>query len=236
MAETSSWVQLNVEDGTEMRAFRAVPKTATGRGLMLFQEAFGVNHHIRALTERFGDAGYYTIAPELFHRTAPGFEGDYEDFGAVQAHYKALTPQGLEHDARAAYQFLRSSGFEPAQIAAVGFCLGGRVAALANVSLKLAAAASFYGGDLLSLRPRFGSMGAPQLLVWGDQDTHIPPGQRTEVVNGLREAGKTFVDVTFSDAGHGFFCDERKSYHAASARPAWSLLLTFLEEGMGRTY
>src|SRR5246127_4134952 len=104
-------IQLTVPGSSAMAAYVARPASA-GRhpGLIVFQEAFGVNGHIRNVTERFAAQGYVAIAPDLFHRTAPaGFEGDYKDFQSVMPHYRAVTTEAAEADIRAAYAWLRSS-------------------------------------------------------------------------------------------------------------------------------
>ena len=126
-------VALRVPETPPMAAYVARP-SAPGRhpGLIVFQEAYGVNSHIRNLTERFAAQGYVAIAPELFHRTAPaGFEGDYNDF--PMPHYRAVTNEAGEADIRAVYDWLSSSPKVRAdQISSVGFCMGGRISFLAN--------------------------------------------------------------------------------------------------------
>lgn len=110
-AITKEKVELAVSGGTRMSAYVARPEQLGPHpGLILLQEAFGVNHHIRSVAERFAAEGYLAIAPELFHRTAPpGFEGSYTDFPAVQSHVRAVTSEALELDARATYDWLRSN-------------------------------------------------------------------------------------------------------------------------------
>jgi carboxymethylenebutenolidase len=229
-------VRLPISDGTEMSVYLARP-AGGGRhpGLLVFQEAYGVNAHIRDVTERFAREGYVAAAPELYHRTAPGFEGVYTDFEAVRGHMAAMTQEGLAADLRAAYDRLASdSSVEPGKIGAAGFCMGGRVAYIANALLPLRAASSFYGGGIApALLDRAPSLNAPMLLVWGGLDKHIPAEQRSAVAEALRAAGKDFIEAVFSQADHGFFCDVRASYHAPSARIAWPLLLAFLREQLG---
>ena len=106
MAEIQTeWITLNVADGTTMRAYVARPQdSAPHTGLLVFQEAFGVNGHIRDVTGRFAREGYIAVAPELFHRTAPGFEEAYNNFEAVMPHVMALTDQNLEADVRSAFR------------------------------------------------------------------------------------------------------------------------------------
>src|ERR1700730_10949931 len=147
MSVRSAWVELSVEDSTTMRAWVARPEgQPPTRGLLVFQEAFGVSLHIRDVTERFAGSGFVAIAPELFHRTLPGFEGSYTDFPATMPHLQALPEQGLGRDVRAAYGWLDGAG-AAANAAAVGYCLGGRVAFVASSTVPLKAAASYYGGE-----------------------------------------------------------------------------------------
>ena len=242
MAEIrSDWVTLQVADGTTMRAYVAKPQNGRPRaGLLVFQEAFGVNAHIRDVTERLAREGYHALAPELFHRTAPRFEGDYNNFEAIMPHIRALKDQGLEADARSAYTWLNENlGAPETSIACIGFCMGGRVSFLTNSILPVKAAVSFYGGGIApnpmgpGLLSRAGDLHAPQLLFWGGLDKHIGPEQTQAVAEALREAGKPFVNVEFSDADHGFSCDVRASYNPAAARQAWALTHAFLNCYLG---
>jgi carboxymethylenebutenolidase len=230
------YVTLDVRDGTSMRAWTARPVAVGAHpGLIVFQEIFGVNAHIRDVTERFAREGYVAIAPELFHRTAPGFEGRYDDFPGAMPHGRALRNESSEADQRAAYDWLRANITKDAGIAAVGFCMGGRAAFLAGLSLPLACAASFYGGGIApnannaGLLDRVSGMHCPVLLFWGGQDKHIGPEQVRAVTDALRAVGKDFVNAEISEADHGFFCDARASYSATAAALAWPLTLAFLK-------
>ncbi len=234
-------VSLHIADDTSMRAYWAGPQGGSPRaGLLVFQEAFGVNAHIRDVTDRFAREGYLALSPELFHRTAMGFEGAYNDFGAVVPHVRALRDPDLEADVRASYSWLRENlGKADVPIACIGFCMGGRVSFLTNSILPVKAAVSFYGGGIApnpmgpGMLDRAASLHAPQLLFWGGLDKHIGTEQTQAVAEALRKAGKPFVNVHFSDADHGFFCDARPSYNPAAARQAWSLTNTFLNCHLG---
>ena len=229
MGVRSEWVQLTVEDKTMMRAWVARPDgPSRARGLLVFQEAFGVNAHIRDVTERFARSGFVAISPDLFHRTGPGFEGSYTDFPTAMPHLQAITVDGLEADVRAAFGWLERAGVGD-NTAAVGYCLGGRVAFVANSTVPLKAAASYYGGFIPPLLGRAARLSGPMLFFWGGLDHHIPEDQRLAVVKGVGEASKPFVDVTFSNADHGFFCDARASYQPAAAAQAWSLTQAFFD-------
>jgi carboxymethylenebutenolidase len=224
----TEWIELTVDDGSSMRAFVARPAAPPARGLLLFQEAFGVNAHIRDLSERFAAQGFLTIAPELFHRTAPGFDCPYSEFAKAMPQLEAITEQGLDADARAAYGWLERAGVG-SNVASVGYCLGGRVSFVANSGLPLKAAVSYYGGRIPTVLARAPKLSGPMLFVWGGLDHHIPEEQRQAVIKSVGDADKTFVDVVFGNAGHGFFCDARPSYHAASAAQAWALTTSFLD-------
>lgn len=242
MADPSTkWVELPVADGTSMRAYVARPQASPVRaGLLVFQEAFGVNVHIRNVTDRFAREGFLALAPELFHRTAPGFEGAYNNFESVMPHIRALKDADLEADVRASYSWvLENQDKAGTPVACVGFCMGGRVSFLTNSILPVKAAVSFYGGGIApnplgpGLLGRAGNLHAPQLLLWGGLDKHLGPEQTQAVAEALRKAGKPFVNVDFSDADHGFFCDARPSYNPAAARQAWALTNAFLNCHLG---
>jgi carboxymethylenebutenolidase len=225
-------VELAVADGTRMGAYVAYPDQGGPHpGLLLFQEAFGVNHHIRSVSERFAAEGYVVIAPELFHRTAPaGFEGAYTDFPSVMPHLQAVTTETAEADIRAAYDWLHSnSQVKSDEISSVGFCMGGRVSFIANGVVVLRSAVSFYGGGIApALLDRAAKLQAPSLFIWGGLDKHITPEHRKAVTDALSAQQKIYVNAEFSRADHGFFCDERAFYEPHSARQAWALTLEFL--------
>jgi carboxymethylenebutenolidase len=224
---------LAVADGSSMQAFVARPEEkGSFPGMLVFQEAFGLNAHIRDVTQRIAREGYVAIAPELFHRSAaPGFEGRYDDFPSVVPHMKALTEQGLSDDVRASYEWLRdSTHVVPDRIGSIGFCMGGRVSFLANATVALRGAISFYGGGIApALLPRAANLQAPMLFFWGGLDKHIPQDQIRSVIDAVQTAGKPYINVEISDADHGFFCDARPSYNPVAAKEAWSLLTSFLE-------
>ncbi len=234
-------VTVHICDGTTMNAFTARPETGGPyAGLIVLQEAFGVNSHIREVAERFAREGFVTVAPELFHRTAPGFQGSYTDFSAVVPHMRALTEDGLTADLKAACGWLTSNScVKTNSIASVGYCLGGRVSFLANTVLPLRAAIAYYGGGIApnptspGLLGRARDLHAPVLFFWGAKDKHISPEQRRAVIDALAAAGKRYVNVVFSEADHGFNCDERAAYNADAARQSWVLALEFLRQNLG---
>jgi carboxymethylenebutenolidase len=226
------YVFVEVGDGSRMALYVARPAEAKAAPVVIvLQEAFGLNGHIRDIADRCAREGYVAVAPELFHRSAEhGFEGSYDNFEAVMQHYQAVTDSGLEADLKATLQWLRADAQSDAgRVAALGFCMGGRAAFVANAVLPLGAAVAFYGGGIApgSLSHAEQQHG-PLLLVWGGLDTMIDLQQRRAVGDALRAAQKTFVELEYSDADHGFFCDQRASYHPLAATEAWALTVAFL--------
>jgi carboxymethylenebutenolidase len=234
MSAKTEFITLSVSDGTQMRAYVARPAGQARAGLIVFQEAFGVNAHIRDLTERFAGQGYLAVSPELFHRTAPGFETGYTDFSVVVPHMKALTDDGLTADARATFDWLQKEA-KGLPLAATGYCMGGRTACLAAITNPLACAVSYYGGGIApggmfpALTDRLKDLKAPMLYFWGGKDGHIGHDAVIAVEDAMRAASKPYVNLVFSEADHGFFCDARASYNPAAAAQAWPLTLAFLE-------
>lgn len=223
-----------VSDGTTMDLYVARPADGTNRqaGVIVLQEIFGVNGHIRDVTDRFARHGYTAAAPDIFHRTAPRFDVGYDDRSGM-AHAQALTAEQAAADIRAAHQHLRSllaALVDDPKIAAVGFCLGGGLAFLANAELPLAAAVSFYGAGIARAHiGRTKDQHGPLLLFWGGKDQHITTANRREVADALTAAGKPFINVEVGHADHGFFCDARGAYEPVAARQAWDLTTSFLD-------
>ncbi len=224
-------ITLKISDNTKMDCFVTRLRDGEERrpGLIVLQEIFGVDEHIRDVTERFGRQGFVAIAPELYHRTAPGFEGDYSNSETSRAHALKLTREGVDADLRATFEWLQAQPYVKAEeISCLGFCMGGRVAFAANAILPLKSVVSYYAAGLEGSLDRVESLHAPHLFFWGEKDKHIPPEQRATIISALKEKGKSYVNVEFSDAGHGFFCDVRPSYNSIAARQSWAMTLEFL--------
>jgi carboxymethylenebutenolidase len=232
MSIQTNYIQLTIADGSSMLAYTASPENMTAKtpAILVFQEAFGVNGHIRKVTERFAAEGYLAIAPELFHRTAPEkTDISYTDFPTAMPHMQALTAEGLTADLQAAYQWLTQQPVNTQNIFSVGYCLGGRVSFLANAVLPLKAAVSYYGGGLDQLAGQATQLHGRHLFYWGGKDQHIKPENINTIIQAVEDAGKDYVNVKFSYADHGFNCDERASYNETASKEAWALTLAFLK-------
>ena len=224
-------VHLAVADGSAMDAFVARP-TRPGKcpGIVVFQEAFGVDAHIRDVTERFAKIGLVAIAPELFHRIAAGVEIKYEDLPTAIQYARASTTDQMILDIKSAYEWLANdAGVHTDRIASVGFCMGGRASFLACAKVPLQAAISFYGGGIApSLLPHVAELHAPILFFWGGLDKHIGQDQIRAIVDECKRLGKPYVNVEFSEADHAFFRDVGANYHPGASSLAWGLTESFL--------
>ncbi|WP_437397721.1 dienelactone hydrolase family protein [Flagellimonas lutimaris] len=222
---------LQVSDGTEEDAYFAIPEEGENfPGIILLQEAFGVNHHIRSVAERLCVEGYAVIAPDLYHRTAPRLEVPYSDFSEAIAHYQSITKEGLKQDLQAVYEcFQQMKNIRKDKIGSIGFCMGGRASFLANASLPLEAAVSYYGGSMHQWADEAPNLHGDHLFFWGGMDEHIATEHIETTISAVKNAGKPYTNVLFSYADHGFHCDERESYHPLAAKEAWAMTLAFFD-------
>jgi carboxymethylenebutenolidase len=224
-------VEIPVKDRTMMPCYVARPaERADGPGILVLQDQFGVTNFLRDTADRFAHLGFIAIAPGLYHRTGV-FEMAYEGgYDANKPHHKAVTWDGQIADAEAAYDWLLGEGIGADRIGAMGFCMGGRLAYLANAHRPLRAAISFYGGRIApDLLHHAKAQHGPLLFFWGGRDDVIPQEQVRAVADGLTAAGADHDQVVFSDAGHAFFCHSRPAmYHERASREAWALSMEFL--------
>jgi len=220
---------LKVSDGSQMDVYHS-SAVKGAPGVIVLMEAFGVNSHVKSLVERFAKLGYLAVAPELYHRTGPGFTCGYGEFmSAAAPHFNAMSTQGMIADVQACFDWLRE---EQAceKVASVGYCLGGRVSFVANSEVPLSAAVSYYGGRIVpDLLPLAEKQKAPILFFWGGQDSNIPPEHYQALSKALRSSKKDHVEVVISDAQHGFCCDERPSYNPRAEKQAWAHTAEFLK-------
>ncbi|HZT64423.1 MAG TPA: dienelactone hydrolase family protein [Acidimicrobiales bacterium] len=219
-----------------MPVYRARPDGSPRGGVLVVQEAFGVNSHIEDVTRRFAAEGYLAMAPHFFHRSGGGTVA-YGDFGAVMPHFKELSDERILADIDATLGAFSEDGVSLDRVGVVGFCFGGRVSFLAAVDRSLGAAVGFYGGGIVSGRSdvmpalvdRIGEMYTPWLGLFGDRDAHIPVDDVEKLKAALKDNAKVDAEVVrYPDADHGFHCDERESYHPDSAADGWKRTLEWL--------
>ncbi|RME99508.1 MAG: dienelactone hydrolase family protein [Alphaproteobacteria bacterium] len=220
------WISLQADDGHALAAYRAQGSDAPKAGLVVIQEIFGVNDHIRSVVEGFAWEGYRVLAPALFDRVAPGIELGYtpDDVARGREIRAQIAHEDALRDVKAAVNPLRAEGLKTG---VVGYCWGGSLAWNAATRLEgVGAAVGYYGGmipDMCDEVPK-----APVMLHFGEQDASIP----MEGVEKVKAAHPE-VPVHVYPAGHGFNCDQRASFDAQSARLARERTLAFLAEHLG---
>lgn len=235
-----AWETLDVSDGTKLDVFVAKPVGVGDHhaGVIVLQEIWGVNGHIRDVCDRFARLGYTAMAPDVFHRTGTKdgerFEAPYSEFTGRE-HAMKLTPEGVHADLAAVHARLTeilSEHENEVRIAACGFCMGGRLAFAANAMFPLTCAVSFYGGGIHGQLELAEKQHGPLLLFWGGKDGIITKENRRATADALEAAAKRFTEVNVGHADHGFFCDQRKSYDAEAAREAWGLVTAFFASNL----
>ena len=212
--------------------------TPTGEpkgGILVVQEAFGVNDHIEDIGRRLADEGWLAVAPHLFHRSGDPRLG-YDDFSQVMPHMRALNADGVLTDIDAALAYLAEAGIANGHIGVVGFCMGGNVALVIAARRPVGAAVTFYGGGIaegrFGFRPLFeeaAELQAPWLGLFGDLDQGIPVDDVERLRAVAAASGQPTEIVRYPDAGHGFNCDRRPSYHEPSAADAWARTLAWFD-------
>jgi carboxymethylenebutenolidase len=232
---------LATADG-DMELYEAAPDGDTVGAVIVIQEAFGVNEHIRDVTRRFADAGFHAVAPALFHR-AGGGEAAYGDMDAVMKLFAGVTDDGFLMDVDATLAHLADAGFSAERTGIVGFCMGGRVTFLVAARRALGAAVGFYGGGIVeegrlpfpALIDEVSSMKTPWLGLFGDADAGIPVEQVERLRAALdADAPVEHEIVRYADAKHGFHCDARPdAFNAEAAADGWARAIQWLHEHLG---
>ncbi|MGE5305510.1 MAG: dienelactone hydrolase family protein [Alphaproteobacteria bacterium] len=231
-----SLVQLNTPDG-KMEAFEAKPGEGEGYpGIVVLMEAFGLNDHIKNVTERIAQEGYVAIAPDLYHRESERIV-PYNDLQKAIGIMNRLQDAKVMDDVGAAIAYLKGqNNVRAGAIGVTGFCMGGRFTYLsaAHHSKDVKAAVAFYGGGIPMGKPsplsRTGEITCPILLFFGGKDPLIPQEHVAEINEALKTHNVNFQTKIYPEATHGFFCDDRASYHEVAAKDAWEKLTSFFAQ------
>ena len=210
-------ITLKASDGHELQAYRADPAGKPKGCMIVLQEIFGVNHHIRAVADRIAANGYLAVAPCMQDRAQRGFEVGYTPPEIEQGRNmrgKVKNEDSLK-DLRAAFDYLKAQN--AGKIGAVGYCWGGSLAWMAATEIDgLACAISYYGGEVANTADKQAK--CPVMFHFGEKDASIPL-DKVELIKQKQPNHPLYV---YKDAGHGFSCDERGSFHPASHELALS--------------
>lgn len=209
---------LMARDGREFRAWLAAPKGPPKGAIVVLQEIFGVNSHIRAVTDSFAAEGYVAIAPSLFDRVRMGIEIGYSENEVQEGrgYMMQLKQDETLKDISAAIAIVKHAG----RVGVIGYCWGGRLAYLAACDLPIACSVAYYGGgitQMLDKKPK-----VPVMYHFGERDKHITLDDVAKI-QAAHPEGTYYV----YPADHGFNCDQRGSYDAESAALARKRTLAF---------
>ncbi len=212
--------RLTASDGHELDAYEVHPDGASA-SVVIVQEIFGVNAHIRSVVDRYAAFGYRAIAPALFDRGERGVELGYDEAGKTRG-IELVMPIAFEPamiDVAAAVDHVAGTG----PVAVIGYCFGGSVAWIAARDLPIAAAVGYYGGQVYGMRDRQPKV--PTMLHFGELDHGIPLDQ----VQAIADAHPEVAVHVYPGADHGFNCDARATHDARSAAIALGRTLEFLD-------
>jgi carboxymethylenebutenolidase len=221
----TQWIDIN----PGFAGYLALPPAGKGPALLLFQEIFGVNEHIRGIAEQYALDGFVVLAPDIFWRQAPRIELGYEAEDRQRGMKLAGAMVGAETlaDIQAGMAALRARPEAAgAKAGAIGYCMGGTLAYLAAATTDIDAAVSYYGGRIHQQLDRVNDLRCPLLLHYAERDESIP----LTAVDSVRQAlaGKPADTHIYPGATHGFNCWARASYHPPSAALAHGRSLAFL--------
>lgn len=227
----AQWIALPGADGP-LEAWLARPPAGDGPGLLLLQEIFGVNAHIRAVAQQYALAGFTVLAPDLFHRQARRVDLGYEgaDRERALALMKGLSREQALADLQAAVQWLRQGPGGPRPVGAIGYCMGGRLAFLAAACGGVDRAVAYYGGGIAGQLELAAQIRVPVQFHHAERDASIPP-QDVAAVQAAMAASPAAASAEFhhyAGAEHGFNCWARRAYHPGASALALGRSLQFL--------
>jgi carboxymethylenebutenolidase len=230
-------ISIAAADGGSFNGYLATPESGSGPGLILLQEIFGVNQHIRDLADRYAEEGYVVLAPDLFWRQQPGIELRYSetDFKTALSYHQRFDINQAIADISDTLRAMRASAKCTGRVGAIGFGLGGKLAYLAAARLPFDAAVSYYGAAIEENLTEAKSISCPLALHFASEDKFIPATARTAIKQAL--AGHDNAEFyVYPGADHAFNNRERDTYHPPSASLAHSRTIGLLRRAIGPSY
>ncbi|HEX5345362.1 MAG TPA: dienelactone hydrolase family protein [Duganella sp.] len=229
METNSKWIDIATNDGT-FGAYLSLPRGGKGPGIVLLQEIFGVNQHIRNVADQYAADGYVVLAPDLFWRQGARIELGYdgEEWKRAYALMQATDFALAQQDVGATVKVLRGLvGAE--KIASLGYCFGGRLSYHTAANGLVDAAVAYYGGGIQNALERAPDIKVPVLMHFGGADSHIPLDAVKSIAERFDDNEEVEIHV-YDGAEHGFNCNHRDSYHQRAAAEAHGNSLVFLSE------
>ncbi len=226
-----NYIKIKTKDKQEFSGFLCQPPAGNGPGLLLIQEIFGVNSHIKDVADLYAQEGFVVLAPDLFWRSEPGVEIGYTntDFAKGLELYGKLDMEQAISDLVDAIETLRKLPSVTGKVGAIGFCLGGHIAYRLAARGKVDAAVSYYGGGIDQALAEAKNLQVPMIMHFADQDKYIS----AEAIKKIRSAVADKPNVTiheYAGVDHGFNCDQRQTYNRQAAMLAYGRSAAFLHK------
>ena len=232
MSITTQWIDIDGPEGT-FPAYLAVPHLGKGPGIILLQEIFGVNEHIRTVAEQYAADGYVVLVPDLFWREGKHIELGYDEAGWKRA-VELMQASDNEHaltDINATVAALRARPEVEGKIASLGYCMGGRLAYQAAAAGLVDTAVAYYGGGIQNKLDLADQIKVPLLMHFGGQDSHIPPEAVQQIAVRFEDRQDVEINL-YPGAEHGFYGTHRDIYQERAAALAHGNSLIFLAENL----
>ncbi len=228
MSVTTQWIEIDSAEG-KFGAYLAIPHTRKGPGIVLIQEIFGVNEHIRSVAEQYAADGYLVIAPDLFWRSGHRIELTYDEAGWKRAIelMNATDVDKAQKDIELAIDALKAQPGLDGGIASIGYCFGGLLSYHTAANGLVDVAIAYYGGGIQNQLDRANEIEVPLLMHFGEQDSHIPL-EAVEKIAERFDNNDNVEIVVYPEAEHGFNCSHRDSYNQRAAAEAHGNTLIFL--------
>jgi carboxymethylenebutenolidase len=231
------YIKLKTADRKVMRAYLATPAGRKGPGILLCQEIFGINDHIREIADQYAEEGYFVLAPDLFHRLEPNVELGYgeEDMKRAFDFYQRFDENKGAADIKSGVGALRKIKGCNGKVAALGYCLGGKLAYLAAARAGVDAAIGYYGVYIEKSLGEAKKIKCPLLLHFAGNDRFVPAAAIAKIQKALSKLAN-FESYLYPGTDHAFNCKERPSYNRPASSLAYSRSIAFLRRHVGPRY
>jgi carboxymethylenebutenolidase len=231
------YIELTATDGGKFKSYLSLPESGKGPGMVVIQEIFGVNYHIRDVADYYAEEGYVVLAPDLFWRMEPEVELGYseDDFQKAFGYYQQLDVDQCIKDIGDSIKALRSLPQLEGQVGCIGFCLGGKLAYLTAARTDVDCAVGYYGVAIETSLDEANNISCPLVLHFAGEDQFVPPEAVKQITAKLGD--KSGIEIyNYPGTDHAFNCPERPSYHKPSAMMAHSRSMAMFRKVLGPAY
>ncbi len=227
----TNWQEIVIKDNT-MPIYIAKPQEEDNYPcVIIFQEIFGVNNHLKDVTERVAREGFIAICPDLFYHEGKHFESGYENMDKAFEQMSKFSNDKFLIDLDYLLEYIHQMpNLKDNSVSTLGFCLGGQLSYLSACTKDIKSAVCYYGGRIMDFLDQTPNIKCPILLFFGDSDPYIPVENVEKIKSTLLDNQIKADLYLYNDATHGFFCNERDSYNENAASHSWFKTISFLQD------